>query len=185
MKAHAASYPLPVHGHHPNFRGAAQAANQLLDALFKTGSLQAGDTVLSYPDYVLRSLRKRLLEDGVDVIVPAKYGHGYRFLQSSVVDPAKCSSIAGAERHGTLIQTLPALRMTFVACVVLSKEGGWLSKGYGYRFPEELRGLPSATIVHPLQLVPDHFHADGVVFSYATTSEVSNPSPALQKCALH
>ncbi|UCH25583.1 MAG: hypothetical protein JSV66_16885 [Trueperaceae bacterium] len=185
MKAHAASYPLPVHGHHPNFRGASQAANLLIDALLQNGSVRVGDTILSYPDYVLKPLRKRLLEEGVDVIVPAKYGRGYRLLESAVVAPAKGSSIAGAERHGTMIHKLPTLRMTFIACVVLSKNGHWLSKGYGYRLPEELKGLPSATIVHPLQFVSDPFNPDGIVFSYATTSEVSNPSPALQKCALH
>lgn len=167
MRAHAAAYPLPVHGHNPNFRGAAEAAAPLLALLLGEGALRPGERVLCYPDYVLKPIRKGLLEAGIDVVVAAKYGSGYRLLESALVPPAGASSIAGAERHGRALAELPAVSMTFVACVALDERGGFLSKGYGFGLPAETRALPSATIVHPLQLLPRVEPAEGRVRYYA------------------
>lgn len=146
-------YPLPPHGHHPNFTGAAEAATLLLKHLLETQALTPGDTVLSYPDMVLKGLRKRLLEAGVSVVVPAQHGDRYRLLKSGVVDPGKASSIAGAEREGEDIAALPPLSFTFVACVAVSRAGEVLTKGYGFALPPDAVTLPSATLVHPLQVL--------------------------------
>lgn len=167
MRRHAAAYPLPAHGHHPNFRGAADAADPLVDLLLAEGVLRPGARALCYPDYVLRPLRKRLLESGVDVVVPAKYGDGFRLLASGRVPPARAASIAGAERHGEALEAPPALAMTFVACVALDARGVWLSKGYGFTLPVEVRELPSATIVHPLQRLDRLAAGEGRVEYYA------------------
>lgn len=144
-------FPLPPHGHHPNSKGAAQAAEHLLTILGVRGWFSAGDTVLCYPDLVLKPLRKRLLDAGVNVVVPAKYGSGYRFLESGVVASAGGSSIAGAERLGTSLSVLPDVRACMIACVALRDDGAVLGKGYGFALPELLNALPKATVVHPLQ----------------------------------
>lgn len=154
-RARQVGYPLPPHGHHPNFTGAAAAATRLLAQLLASRALAPGDTVLSYPDMVLKPLRKRLLEAGVHVVVPAQHGPYYRLLESGVVVAAKASSIAGAEREGELISALPPLTFAFVACVAVSRDGAVLSKGYGFALPGEALELPSATLVHPLQVVLD------------------------------
>ena len=159
MRERQVAYPLPPRGHHPNFRGAGEAAARLVGYLLEHAYLSPGDCVISYPDYVLKPLRKNLLEAGVSVVVPAKYGGAYRFLDAGKVPAKGGSSIAGAERHGELITVLPTFRMAFLACVAVSEQGDVLDKGYGFRLPEPLRTLPSATLAHPLQrfkTLPEH-----------------------------
>ena len=165
-------YPLPPHGHHPNFRGAGDAAALLLAHLLETRLLTPGSTVLSYPDMVLKPLRKRLLESGVSVVVPAKHGERYRLLKSGLVSPARASSIAGAEREGEDVSVLPDVAFTFVACVAVSLRGDVLTKGYGFRLPQEVLGVPSATLAHPTQVLGG-LEADAPPVSlFATPTEV-------------
>ena len=171
-------YPLPPHGHYPNFTGAAAAASLLLKHLLGTCQPTTGSTVLSYPDMVLKPLRKRLLEAGVNVVVPAQHGDRYRLLRSGVVDAGRASSIAGAEREGEDVAALPEVSFAFVACVAVSPAGEVLGKGYGFTLPTQLE-LPSATVVHPLQVVAE-LEADALpVTLFATPTEVmevKNPS---------
>ncbi len=171
MKERQVAYPLPPRGHHPNFRGAGEAAARLLAYLLEHHHLRPGDTVISYPDYVLKPLRRDLLNAGVNVVVPAKYGSGYRLLDAQKVPPKGGSSIAGAERHGDLITVLPALRMAFLACIAVSEQGEVLDKGYGFRLPK-LSVLPRATLAHPLQRFKTLPGKTGSVRFYATPSEV-------------
>ena len=172
MKERQVAYPLPPRGHHPNFKGAGVAAARLVDFLLEHAHLRPGDSVLSYPDYVLKPLRKRLLEREINVIVPAKYGDGYRLLDPHKVPPEGGSSIAGAERHGEMITALPGLRMAFIACVAVSEQGDTLDKGYGFRLPEELGALPKATLAHPLQRFKTLPERSSPVRFYATPQEV-------------
>lgn len=172
MRSREAIYPLPCHGHHPNFRSAGRAAKRLASQLFRSGMIAVGEAVLSFPDYVLKPVRRELLERGVNVVVPAKYGGGYRWLRSGKVDAAKVSSIAGAEREGDAISELPTVRMTVVACVALDRKGRYLTKGYGFRPPDETVHLDAATIVHPLQLVDTLREHDGSVEIFATPGKV-------------
>lgn len=172
QKAGAVAYPAPAFGHHPNFRGASQAAKILLPELFSRGLLEPGDTVLSYPDYVLRGLRKGLLESGVSVVVPAQHGDAYRLLASSKVTPAKASTIAGAEKEGEPLTTPPHCRLALVACVAVSRAGQSLGKGYGFSLPAAALELPVVTLVHPLQVLPDLPASDHVLTAFATPEEV-------------
>ncbi len=176
LRAHVAAYPLPPHGHHPNFSGAAKAAKQLVDALFVSAQLTAGDLVLSYPDYVLKPLRKLLLENGVNIIVPARYGRSYRYLDSRLVSADKAASIAGAERYGQVLKDLPPLKLSLLACVALAQDGRVLDKGYGFRLPAQVLELPIVTIIHPYQLCEDVPKTDIYVSAYATPDSVTNLS---------
>jgi len=171
-------YPLPPHGHHPNFTGAAKAATLLLAHLLEARALTLGSTALCYPDMVLKPLRKRLLEAGISVVVPAQHGEHYRLLRSGGVNPGKASSIAGAEREGEDRVTLPEVSFVFVACVALSPAGEVLTKGYGFAPPPEVLGLPSATVVHPLQLVPNLTPDAPPVTLFATPTDVTTKTGA-------
>lgn len=168
MRAHVGAYPLPVHGHHPNFRGASAAAAHLLERLWSLGLLSTGATALCFPDYVLRGVRRGLLERGVHVVVPAQHGSGFRLLESGRVPAARAASIAGAERHGLPLDEPPPVALALVACVALARGGDYLRKGYGFRLPAEVALAPRATIVHPLQLVAELTESDGSVVLYAT-----------------
>jgi 5-formyltetrahydrofolate cyclo-ligase len=171
LRARAVAYPNPPFGHHPNFRGAAQATSHLLDYLCRAQVLE-GATVLAYPDYVLRPVRKGLLERGVHVVVPAKYGGGYRFLESGRADPEKGSSIKGAETEGEWLDELPPVSTCFVACVALAETGAWLGKGYGFTLPRHAAGRPAYAIAHPLMVVGTVPETDGVLAGYATPERV-------------
>lgn len=151
MRTRVAVYPLPCFGHHPNFRGAAEAAAKLVAYLLTQGWLAAGDAVLSYPDYVLRPLRRDLLRCGVQVVVPSQYRRHWLVLEPAAVDPKRAATIRGAERHGRVIATLPPVRLALVACVAFDAAGRALDKGYGFRLPP--LAVPTATVAHPLQQV--------------------------------
>ena len=172
QRAGAVAYPAPAFGHHPNFVGASQAAKLLLPELFARGYVKPGDTVLSYPDYVLKPLRKGLLEGGVSVVVPAKHGDDYRLLAVGKVAPAKASSIAGAEQVGERVTELPSCRVALVACVAVSALGEGLGKGYGFSLPERARGLPLFTLAHPLQVLAEMPTSDHALTAFATPKEV-------------
>ena len=173
MKARAALFPYPPFGHHPNFRGADVAAQKLLGHL--SGSLVPGQTVLCYPDYVIKPLRKQLLKAGINVVVPDKYAKGYRLLEAAKVSPAGASSIAGAQREGLLLSELPELVYLVRACVALDARGALLSKGYG--FAPELPVLPAATLAHPLQIVARVPEPEAHVQLYATPETVYTAAP--------
>ncbi len=184
MSARAAVYPLPPHGHHPNFRGAGKAAARLLELLFAERLVREGARVLSYPDYVLRPLRKGLLQRGVDVVVPAKYGKGYRLLESDRVDPTKAASIAGAEREGEACVALPEVVLVCAACVGVGPKGELLDKGYGFAPPPACDNLPWVTLVHPLQLVNEPFVSERRVHFAATPAKVMNLSTSVSQRAV-
>jgi 5-formyltetrahydrofolate cyclo-ligase len=171
IKEHVAAYPLPPYGHNPNFKGSSEAAALLLEKLIAKSFVKAGDTVLSYPDYVLKALRKGLLDAGINVIVPAKFGKDYKLLTAGKIDSEEGSSISGAEKVGAVIKDLPELTMTFVACVAISEKGFYIDKGYGFHLPERVQDLPSATIVHPLQIVGEALSKQQVRL-YATPEKV-------------
>lgn len=172
QRAGAVAYPAPAFGHHPNFQGASQAAKLLLPELLARGLVKPGDTVLSYPDYVLKALRKGMLEAGVSVVVPAKHGDDYRLLTSGKVAPASSSSIAGAEKEGERITELPSCRLALVACVAVSRAGSGLSKGYGFSLPATAKELPLFTLVHPLQILLEVPAPDHALSAFATPEEV-------------
>ena len=172
MKERALAYPYPPFGHHPNFKGAGQAAELLLADLLARAYVRAGDTVLSYPDYVLKGLRKGLLEAGVNVIVPAKHGPDYRLLTAATVNAAGASSIAGAEREGERLSTLPDVQLALCACVAVDGSGGALTKGYGFKFPESL-SVPVVTLVHPLQICETLPETDVKLSAFATPEGIT------------
>ncbi len=170
MKERVVSYPLPPYGHHPNFKGASKAAALLLSELLTQQQIRVGQTVLCYPDYVLKGLRKKLLESGIHVVVPAQHGDSYRRLESGKVNASKASSIAGAEKVGEKLTELPELDFAFMACVAVSQKGDLLDKGYGFHLPN--LALSSATIVHSLQVVDEIPEARLSVGYYATPEKV-------------
>ncbi|HHO56768.1 MAG TPA: hypothetical protein ENK21_10290 [Trueperaceae bacterium] len=176
LKQRVLAYPIPANGHHPNFKGAAKAAKLLVNELFEIGKIKSGDTVLSYPDYVLRPLRKLLLERGVVVIVPAKY-KGYRKLDGGVVNAWIGSSISGAEKEGELINDIPDIVMAFIAVVAIDKLGSSLSKGYGFNLPADLKDIYKATIVHPVQVLAQLPKSELNLTIYANPQKVNNLSP--------
>ncbi len=176
LKERVLVYPIPANGHHPNFKSASKAAKLLVDELFAIGKIKVGDTVLSYPDYVLRPVRKLLLEKEITVIVPAKY-KGYRKLEPERVNAWIGSSISGAEKQGELISDIPSVAMAFVAVVAVDNSGASISKGYGFNLPQDLKDIYKATIVHSLQIINTISESELILTIYAEPQKVNNLSP--------
>lgn len=172
MRARVAVYPLPCRGHHPNFRGAGAAAAKLMAHLLADGWLSPGDTVLSYPDYVLRPLRRELLKSGVSVVVPSQYRRHWLLLQPDLVNAKQAATIRGAERQGQTLTELPPVRLALVACVAFDLAGRALDKGYGFRLPD--LKVPTVALVHPLQRVRAVIDANLQLTLVATPEKVCN-----------
>jgi len=172
MRARVAVYPLPCRGHHPNFRGAGVAAAKLASYLLADGWLGPGDTVLSYPDYVLRPLRRELLKSGVSVVVPSQYRRHWLLLQPDLVEAKQAATIRGAERQGQALTELPPVRLALVACVAFDLAGRALDKGYGFKLPAIK--VPAVALAHPLQQIEAVPEANLHLNLVATPEKVCN-----------
>ena len=137
-------FPLPPHGHCPNFVGAKQAAEQLL----RHPQLQERGVLIVGPERVLLPLRKLALQSGMTLYVPHQKKEGWYW---------KLTDVAGA-RLSAMPQTgEPKLQPTgaqaaVLACVAADRSGNRLGKGYGWGARGLSLPLPQYTLAHPLML---------------------------------
>lgn len=145
MRARVVSYPLPPHGHHPNFTGAARAA----DALLAHPRLASLDVLIVGPERTLYPARKLALTQGRTLYVPDQRREGwYVRLQGSA---------KGAELRRMLEFGEPRLNPegalgAIVGSVVVDARGERLSKGFGWSARGLGLGLPEFTLAHPLMV---------------------------------
>lgn len=151
-RARLCAFPLPPHGHCPNFRGAADAAGLLLDH----PALRNVRTLIVGPERALLPLRRLALRRGVALYVPHQRKEGWYW---RLTDPA------GAHLNRMAAVGEPRLRpegaeMAVLACVAADHAGGRLGKGYGWGarglglgLPSGA-GLPEVTLAHRLMLRP-------------------------------
>ncbi|WP_243398141.1 5-formyltetrahydrofolate cyclo-ligase [Deinococcus koreensis] len=144
MRARACAYPLPPHGHHPNFTQARGAARALLGhpRVSALGVLVVG------PERVLYPLRRLALQAGVILYVPHQKRSGWYWRLS---DPA------GARLSAMPAVGEPKLRPdgaqgVVLACVAADDRGGRLGKGFGWGARGLGLGLPEFTLAHPLMM---------------------------------
>mgnify|MGYP006280508077 CR=1 FL=1 len=160
----AARFPFPVDGRIPNFAGADEAAERLLDHPIFDGA----ERIKVNPDSPQKYLREGALERGITVFVPTPRLKGgfMRF------DPAKipeehyrdASMLSKwdpwAEEVG--LGELPQMDLIVAGSVAVTRDGRRCGKGEGYSDLEFaiLRELghepaPVTTTVHSLQVVED------------------------------
>lgn len=144
MRARACAYPLPPHGHHPNFTHARGAAKGLLGH----PQLRSLRVLVVGPERVLYPLRRLALQAGVILYVPHQNKGGWYWRLS---DPA------GAKLSAMPAVGEPKLRPegaqgVVLACVAADDRGGRLSKGFGWGARGLGLGLPEFTLAHPLML---------------------------------
>ncbi|WP_041658234.1 5-formyltetrahydrofolate cyclo-ligase [Marinithermus hydrothermalis] len=147
----AAAYPTPPHGHHPNFVGARRAAERLM----AHPAWARAEVVLAGPDQVLKPLREAALRDGKRLVLPHPDRAG-RFLLLDGVPPEALRRVRDAPKYGqpVALEALP-VDLVLVGSVAVDPAFGWVGKGYGFP-PRRLEvGAPWATLVHPLQLLPE------------------------------
>ncbi|MDL2343893.1 5-formyltetrahydrofolate cyclo-ligase [Deinococcus sp. MIMF12] len=144
MRERACAYPLPPHGHHPNFIGAAGAAR----ALLSHPEVARHRTLIVGGDRVLYPLRKLALASGVTLYVPHQTREGWYW---RLTDPA------GAQLRAMARVGEPSLKpegagAAVLACVAADRAGGRLGKGFGWGARGLGLGLPEHTLAHPLML---------------------------------
>ncbi|WP_291423458.1 5-formyltetrahydrofolate cyclo-ligase [Deinococcus sp.] len=138
------SFPLPPHGHCPNFKGARDAARQLL----AHPRLAALDSLIVGPERALLPLRKLALESGKVLYVPHQKKAGWYW---RLTDPAGASlSKMSAVGEPRLIPE--GARAVVLACVGVDRQGGRLGKGYSWGARGLGLSLPEFTLAHPLML---------------------------------
>ncbi|MFK7602883.1 5-formyltetrahydrofolate cyclo-ligase [Deinococcus sp. SM5_A1] len=157
MRARACAYPLPPHGHHPNFTRARQAGRHLLAHPQVLGL----HILIVGPDRVLYPLRKLALEAGVTLYVP----HQKKPAQHGQVWYWRLTAPAGARlsampKVGQPVLYVPGkhplegAQAAVIASVAVGRKGARLGKGFGWAARGLGLGLPEFTLAHPLMLSP-------------------------------
>ena len=141
LRERAATYPLPPHGHHPNFVGAKEAAA----ALLAHPRVQAHRILIVGAERALYPFRKQALAAGLVLYIPDQKRAGWYL---------RLESVAGADLKRSRELGEPRLRpegasAAVLACVAAARDGGRLSKGFGWAWnglPE--LNLPVFTVAH-------------------------------------
>ncbi|PYE51934.1 5-formyltetrahydrofolate cyclo-ligase [Deinococcus yavapaiensis] len=143
-RARAVSYPLPPHGHNPNFNGAKAAAVQLLahERLVGARVLVVG------PERALLPLRKLALAEGRVLFVPHQKKEG-RYWRLGDERGAQLSSMPA---FGEEVEAPNGAQAVVLASVVVARDGGRLSKGFGWGARGVPLGVPQLTLAHPIML---------------------------------
>ena len=159
-----ATFPRPIAGRIPNFRGAEQAAARFAD----TPAFQAASTIKVNPDAPQRPLRHRALQAGKRVLVPTPRLRGGFFLLDPAAIPASrrlaAASISGFDKYGQPLplDALPPIDLMVMGSVAVAPDGARVGKGEGYAELEYavLRTLGRltndtlvCTTVHDIQVV--------------------------------
>jgi len=120
-----ATFPRPIHGRIPNFRGAEQAAARLAES----APFKAARTVKINPDAPQRPLRLRALRAGKRVLVPTpRLRGGFYLLDPAAIPPNRllaAASISGFDRYGQplALDALPPIDLVVMGSVAVAPDG--------------------------------------------------------------
>jgi len=157
-----ASFPRPVYGRIPNFKGAVEAAIKLSE----TKEFKNAKFIKVNPDAPQRPVRELVLRKGKILLVPTPRLRGDFYL----LDPEKinnykeASAISGFSKYGEVVNltSLSKIDLIVAGSVAVTLNGDRVGKGEGYSELEFaiLRELgkvdentPIATTVHDVQIV--------------------------------
>jgi len=161
-----ASFPRPVHGRIPNFKGADKAANLLI--MLK--EWQSATVVKSNPDSPQYHLRFHALREGKLLIMATpRLLNGFLLLDPKTIPSSKytqAATISGAFKYGKIVELsqIPRVDLIVTGCVAVDKRGVRLGKGGGfaeleYGILRELGVIDDNTLIlttiHDLQLIDE------------------------------
>jgi 5-formyltetrahydrofolate cyclo-ligase len=162
-----ARFPRPVYGRIPNFVGAEQAAEKLIN----TDIFRRAQVVKVNPDSPQKPVREAVLRKGKILIMPTpRISRGFLVLDPKKISPALYSvaaTIQGAFRYGAPIHPseIPEVDLIVAGSVAVSVYGERLGKGEGYseleysilkEFNKVSEETPITTTVHDVQVVDFH-----------------------------
>lgn len=175
-RARLCAYPLPPHGHHPNFTGAREAAKHLL----KHPQVAPLHTLIVGPDRVLMPLRKLALQSGITLYVPNLKKDGWYWRITDVAG-ANLSKMAA---HGEPKLKPEGAQAAVLACVAADRRGGRVGKGFGWGARGLHLDLPEWTLAHGLMLreqlpcpADSHTALIGTPGGVIDTAQSSAPGP--------
>lgn len=159
-----ARFPFPIKGRIPNFKGAEQAAEKLLDHPIFADAAR----IKCNPDSPQRPLRLKALERGITVFVPTpRLKAGFMRFDPDKIPAEHYSDAAAlskwdAWKEDVALEDLPQLDAIVAGSVAVTRGGKRCGKGHGFSDIEfgilqELGHDPApvATSVHQLQVVGD------------------------------
>jgi 5-formyltetrahydrofolate cyclo-ligase len=166
VRENAAAYPMPPHGHNPNFKGARAAAKNLM----LHPILQASSVVLVGMEAALLPLREMILEAEKTLIVPHRTKKDAFWKLRSV--PKKAARIGNFHLFGSSCD-LTGVQCAVIASVAIDAVGNRLSKGFGFAAHGVPVSVPTFSLVHEIMLLEKlEFPADSVLQAFATASKL-------------
>ena len=166
-----ATFPRPVYGRVPNFKGAHLAAERITRfERFKESKIIKVD-----PDSPLRPIREVALKTGKTLVMPTpRIKRGFIVLEADKVrSPSSASTIRGAFAQGRIVEDpydLPRVDLMIVGCVAVSAVNGIrIGKGSGYSDLEYAilvesrrcsRDVPIVAVAHDVQVFNEPFPQD-------------------------
>lgn len=159
-----ARFPFPVKGRIPNFSGAEQAAERLMDHPL----VEHAQIVKVNPDSPQRPVRESLLRAGKTVVVPTpRLKAGFLVFDPDEIDEENLRDATMVSRwkphaRELPLDEMPDIDLIVTGCVAVTGQGKRAGKGHGYSDLEYaiLRELgqppvPVVTTVHEIQVVDD------------------------------
>ncbi len=165
VRHNAAAYPLPPHGHNPNFKGARAAAKHLL----KHPQLIEAKIVLIGMEAALLALRGMLLEAGKTIVVPHRTKSKAYWKLEGVVKAA--ARIENFHLYGVACG-LEEVELAVLASVAMAHDGARLSKGFG--FGAKGVAVPTLTLGHSCMVLDSlGVEADSDIVGFATPEQLT------------
>ncbi len=146
VRHNQAAYPMPPHGHNPNFKGARAAAKQLV---LHPKFLQA-QSVLVGMEAALMPVREHVLAQKKILFVPhrTKANHFWQLHNA----PKGAGKLSRLPVFGEDVQNiLPEICV--LASVAIDETGARLSKGFGFGHAG-FAALPILSVAHELMVLP-------------------------------
>jgi 5-formyltetrahydrofolate cyclo-ligase len=165
VRHNVAAFPMPPHGHNPNFKGARAAAKRLLQHPL----LENTQVVLVGMEAALLPLRGLLLVSGKTLVVPhrTKTGAFWRLVK---VDKS-AARIENFHLYGTATQ-LEGIEVAVLGSVAVDEQGRRLSKGFGFGARGAPVPVPTLTLVHSRMVLPQIDSPDSLVQGFATPEKL-------------
>jgi 5-formyltetrahydrofolate cyclo-ligase len=167
VRQNACAYPIPPHGHNPNFKGSRGAARNLM----LHPALVASRIVLVGMEAALQPVREEILAQGKTLIVPHRTKAGAYWRLEGV--PKAAAKIPNFSLYGTATN-LEGVDACVLASVAVDKHGARLSKGFGFGAhgapaPLETLGVPTLTVAHEIMTLQTlGVEGDSKVAAFAT-----------------
>jgi 5-formyltetrahydrofolate cyclo-ligase len=165
VRHNVAAFPMPPHGHNPNFKGARLAAKKLLQHPL----LKHAQVVLVGMEAALLPLRGLLLVAGKTVVVPHRTKSG-AFWRLEQVDKA-AARIENFHVYG-IATPLEGIEVAVLGSVAVDASGRRLSKGFGFGAKGAPVSVPTLTLVHSRMVLPQIDLPDSLVQGFATNEQL-------------